>query len=982
MLAKIAPLGLTSRVFLTFAAGGILTVLVSAVTWLSFQRVAATQRALIDDAIPALDAAQSVAQLKVRLVHLADRLGRVESEEQLVPLENALLTQIGKMRDLLVLQRPDQASAPDNAGFLQAIEENLLRQSQTVRQRIALQEQERRLFALHQGAARTLAGLSETFVANAFTNTSASICTLYSQRDEQASGEAGMASVDRLIEVILDHLERMSELQLVCLTLDALLEQLEREFDATALARLERRFATHLEVLQRRLMDIGDPVRRDTGLAQFKVLSTAIEPDGLFALRAQNILLTQSLQSIRDEDTRLAAALTDRVTDLVKTSSNSLDVASDASRTAYNRGFIGFLATAGLLFLALVATLWTLLRFEVFGRLRSMEKAVRDVAAGNFDVDIPVGRNGPLAPLSRAVAQFRDNARERQRLERELMRYHEELEGLVESRTAELRKSNVSLEQLADAHDTARREAEEANRAKAVFLANLSHELRTPLSAISGCVELLSGTGMDASQGEYVHMIGYANSTLLDIVEDMLSFSRLEAGTCEPEATPIVIRDVIDDMLALQRVSRGTGNIALMQDIAADVPKVVLGDCGKLNQILLNLMGNAVKFTDEGSVTLSVRRLSSASEECVWLRFIVSDTGIGIPPDQCEEAFKPFVQLRHAGHRRQQGTGLGLTICRRLVELMGGEIRMDSVLGQGTQVSFDLPFEVAADLPEQAAVEVSSASMPQHPLAVLVVEDDEINRTVCERHLVSLGHHPIAVADGEAALQLLMGRHEPLDAALLDISLPGLSGLEVAQRIRGSLNGRWSSLPIIVMSAHVAGNTTEQVARLGAAHFLGKPFARNALARALAEAVARGKRPTPSHDARETDVAAHRATTQGTSLLDESFIREEIASLGTKTLGSLLALFCQDAEAAISELHHHTAMSDWQSLGKRAHRLAGAAGNLGFGMVIVQARRIEAAAGEAVVDKADITRMLEELRETGQRSCAALREKLAGADSG
>ena len=982
MVAKIAPLGLTGRVFLAFAAGGVLTVLLSAVAWLSFQHVAATQRAIIDDAIPALDAAQSVAQLNMSLIHLAERLGRAESEDELGFLENTLLAQTGKMRDLLVLQRMDQLSDPDSAGFLQAIETNLHRQSQLVRQRIALHQQERGLLALHQGAARTLANLSETFVANAFTTTSANICTLYSQLDGHASGEARLKSVDRLIEVILDHLERMSELQLVCLTLEALLERLEKEFDATAVAGLERGFATHLQVLQRRLMDIDDPVRRETGLAQFKVLSTAVEPDGLFALRAQEIRLTQYLQSMRDEDTTLAAALTDRVAALVKTAGNLIDVASDASRLAYNRGFIGFLATAGLLFLALAASLWALLHFEVFDRLRRMEQSVRDVAGGNLDVDIPVASNGPLAPLSRAVAQFRDNARAHQRLEGELLRYQEGLEGLVASRTVELMRSNALLEQLAEDHDTARREAEEANRAKTIFLDNLSHDLRTLLSAISGCVELLAGAGPDARQGEYIRMIGYANSTSLDILNDILSFSRLEAGVCEPEPEPIVIPDVIDDMLALRRMSRGAGNIALMQDIAADVPKVVLGDRPKLNQILLNLMGNAVKFTDEGSVTLSVRRLSSAPEGSVRLRFIVSDTGIGIPPDQCEGVFKPFVQLRHAGHRPQHGTGLGLTICRRLVELMGGEIRVDSVLGQGTQVSFELPFGVADHLSEQATVEVSNVPMPQHPLEVLMVEDDEINRTVCERHLESLGHHPIALGDGGAALELLKGRREPLDAALLDIRLPGLSGLEVAQRIRRSVNKRWSSLPIIVMSAHVAGNTTEQAARLGVAPFLGKPFTRNALAKALADAVAGGRGSTATCDAREADVAGHQAAAQERSLLDESFIREELDSLKAKTLGSLLALFCQDAEAAISELHHHAAVNDWQSLGKRAHRLAGAAGNLGFSVVIAQARRLESAAAEAVVDKADITRMLDELGEAGRRSCAALGEKLAGADLG
>lgn len=978
MATKIARLSLTGKVLLAFAAGGVLTLLVSAMAWLSFQQIATSQRAIIDDAMPTMDAAQSVAHLNLSLIALAERLGRAEAEDEVGRLEVTLREQLAKMRGLLAQERIERLSAHGGGDPLQSIEANLRQQSLVVRQRIVLRQQERVLLTRHQRAARALASLSESLVANALATPTATISTLYPQLEGQAPRDSLLESLDRLVEVNLDHMERMSELQLVCLTLKTLLEQFDNEYDATALAGLERRFASQLEVLGRRLSDIGDPTRRASGLEQFKTLSTAVQPNGLFAIRAQGIRLIASFQGLRDEGTTLATTLSDWVGALVNTAGKSIDVVSNTSRHAYNVGFIGFLMITALLFLVLVATLWALFHFQVFGRLRGMEQTVRALASGNYDADIPVLDNDPLAPLGRALEQFRVNARERQRLENELLRHHQELEGLVASRTAELRQSNALLEQVAEEHEVARREAEEANRAKAVFLANLSHELRTPLSGIAGSAQLLADTGLDARQGEYIRMISYANSTLLDIVEDMLSFSRLEAGKFDLEPTPIALREVIDDMLALQRVSVGAKNIVLIRDIAADVPELVEGDRRKLNQILLNLIGNAIKFTDEGSVTLSVQR-AAASEGSLRLRFLVSDTGIGIPPDQCEEVFKPFVQVEDTGHRRQQGTGLGLAICRRLVELMGGEIHMDSVLGQGTQVSFELPLEVPDRLPGQATVDVSNVRMPKRPLEVLVVEDDEINRTVCERYLESLGHRPIVLGDGEAALELLHWRSEPLDAALLDISLPGMSGLEVAQQIRQSVDGHWLSLPIIVMSAHVAGNTTAQFTGLGVACFLGKPFDRNALAKALAEAVAGGGEPMTQLAALEAGAAA---SAQDESLLDQGFIREELDSLGAKTLVSLLALFRQDAEAAMAELGQHAALNDWSSFGKRAHRLAGAAGNLGFRAVIALARRLESAAGEAAVDKAQIARMLEAFRETSRLSCATLADKLAATDSG
>ncbi|MCC4114243.1 TMAO reductase system sensor histidine kinase/response regulator TorS [Aromatoleum toluclasticum] len=967
-----ARLGLIGKLVLVLGAAALLTFTVATIAWFSFQQVVATQRAIIDDAVPAMDAVQAVARLNLRVGVVVERLGRAESPAEVDRLQQAAGEQLAEMHGLL--QRLEQrrfepALGTAVASTLDAIATNLGRQADDVRRRLALDRRERELLAGQQQAVLALVMLSESLAANASTATTATISSLYPLIERNPPKERVFESLDRLVEVNFDRMERMGEFQLACFNLKTLLERVEREDAPDALATLQSGFDGNLEILHRRLDDIIDPGRKASGVAHYTVLATATTPDGLFATRRQRLELVHNFMQLRDDGGVQAARLTDQAGAMVAAAHKAIDVAGDHSKRAVERGIIGFLAVGALLFVALMATLWVLFRYHVLGRLQGMESAVRALARGDFDVRITTRDNDPLTPLARALEQFRDNARERQRLEGELLRHQQELEDQVATRTAELQQSNTLLEHEVAEHAVARREAEEANRAKAVFLATLSHELRTPLSGVSGSVQLLRDTGLDARQQEYVRMIGYANATLLEILEDMLSFSRLEAGKLDFEHLPFALRDTIDNMLALQGVAARAKGIALVRDIAPEVPDILVGDRRKLNQILLNVIGNAIKFTDEGSVTVSVRSAPAGAAGKTQLHFTVTDTGIGIPPEQCAEVFKPFVQVEDAGHRRPGGTGLGLAICQRLVELMGGRIGLESVPGQGTQVGFDIAFELADALPQQAADTRPDAA--QRPLDVLLVEDDEINRIVCVRYLESLGHRPLVTGDGEEAIALLGQRRDPIDAVLMDISLPGASGVEVARDIRALDGGRWAAVPVIAMSAHVSADAVERYVGAGMAGFLSKPFDRAQLARALAAATAGCADEAP----RQAEPGADKGTDQ--EVLDLDYLAGELDSLGAATLARLLALFRADADAALNELDGHLATDDRQALGKRAHRLRSAAGNLGFLRVMAASRRVESAATAPATNREALPPMIEALRTDCRQACAALDDWLA-----
>lgn len=543
--------------------------------------------------------------------------------------------------------------------------------------------------------------------------------------------------------------------------------------------------------------------------------------------------------------------------------------------------------------------------------------------------------------------------------------------GLVRSYRGMEEKVRAPLEREVERHSVALRDAVQANDAKTVFLAALSHELRTPLSGISGVVELLQNTGLDTSQREYTRMIAYANTMLLEILDDMLNFSRIEAGKIDAEYVPFSLYAAIDDMLSLQTIQAQARGIALVRDISPDVPAVLLGDRRRLNQILLNTIGNGIKFTDEGSVTVSVSCQDFAAQR-VRLIFEVSDTGIGVPAEMCQEIFKPFVQVQGNRQGRRGGTGLGLAICQRLVHTMGGDIKLESQPGHGSRISFSLDFDVGHAVVDMAD-EQPSTKLPDPPreLVVLLVEDDEINRLVCTRYLALSRHHPLVAGDGRQVMHLLQGRVQVLDAILMDMNLPGISGIDLVKQIREMDGGAWKDVPVIMMSAEVSGDALERSLVAGTSAFLRKPFSLRDLNSALqtaTQAHAGGGVPAPLKNPPQ---AAQRTDSQ--ALLDVKWLESEMDALGVPLMLELLNIFRSSVAGTLAEISHAAALQRWDAVAAHAHRLQGAAANLGMAGVRATARALQEQAPNAMVDSALVGLTVNELERRCHDSCDELR---------
>ena len=395
------------------------------------------------------------------------------------------------------------------------------------------------------------------------------------------------------------------------------------------------------------------------------------------------------------------------------------------------------------------------------------------------------------------------------------LRRANDLEALVQERTAELAARNAELLR-------SQREAMEATRAKSEFLATMSHEIRTPMNGIIGLTYLaLQHEASDAIR-DYLAKIDVTSRTLLRIINDILDFSKVESGRMEFESAPFRLSDVLDNTMQLFTRAVEEKGLSLRLDMPDDVPQSLMGDATRLGQILLNLVGNAVKFTHKGEVVLSIRQVEG-SGDAISLGFAVRDTGIGITPDKLPMLFEPFMQADMSVSRRYGGTGLGLAIVRALVQQMGGAIHVRSVKGKGSTFSFTLPFGRPDTLPEAVPASGSEAAGALDGVRILLAEDNEINRLVATEILNMEGIAVEAACDGLEAVD--MARANAYDLILMDIQMPGLDGIEATRRIREFLPG----IPIVAMTAHTMKGDAERCLAAGMQDHVAKPIDPSAL---------------------------------------------------------------------------------------------------------------------------------------------------------
>ncbi len=494
-----------------------------------------------------------------------------------------------------------------------------------------------------------------------------------------------------------------------------------------------------------------------------------------------------------------------------------------------------------------------------------------------------------------------------------------------------------------------REAAEMANRAKSEFLANMSHEIRTPMNAIMGLGRLLAQTELSGTQEEYLTTLNRSSRSLLRLIDDILDLSRVESGQLELEESDFSLRRTLDQVVNLTTGLAATKGILLRTEISPNTPDWLRGDSHRLEQILINLVGNAIKFTERGAVDVTVapeERGGGEQSETALITFIVKDSGIGLSPDHIQRLFEPFTQQDSSTTRRYGGSGLGLSICKQLTELMGGKISAHGTPDVGSTFQVTIPFEIGDESrmtgkdPEGT---ISTEALQRIKGArLLVVEDNSVNQQIITTVLTQVGVAVTITANGVEAVAAVLAAKEPFAAVLMDLQMPEMDGYEATQKIRERLTAK--ELPIIAMTAHAFAEERHRCQSIGMNDHLTKPID---IAR-LHEVLIRWVTPPASEHApqkfsAETGLAAESkdASTTLPGLDVESALTR--LNISWDSYREFIIVFGREHKGDVDLIRERVATGDVEGARRVAHTLKGVAGNLGATALSTIADNLEVA---------------------------------------
>jgi len=457
--------------------------------------------------------------------------------------------------------------------------------------------------------------------------------------------------------------------------------------------------------------------------------------------------------------------------------------------------------------------------------------------------------------------------------------------------------------------------AQESTKIKEQFLANMSHEIRTPIHGIISLVKILSGTALNEEQKKYLDAVQYSADNLMVIINDILDISKIEAGKMTFEEIPFSIKSIAQHAIDLFNTKAQDKGILLELNIVNEIPKTLLGDEVRLSQVLNNLISNAVKFTHEGKVTLSLSLEQVYDDSCV-INICVRDTGIGIPKDKVSTVFECFTQTGDDITRKYGGTGLGLSIVKRITELQGGTIAIESELGKGTAFIVKLPYTIVEHSEiEESIVDQSEDLHLHHTLNVLVVEDNPINQMILQKILNDWGATIFIANNGLEAVELM--KVSQYDIILMDIEMPEMNGYEATKAIR-TLNTHGATVPIMAMTAHASSTELEKYKSVGMNDYMSKPFNQEDLKRTLLRLTGANLKMEDSTAVESLPMNLEVESSQ-TKLICLDGLRA--MSDDNEFIKDFIVLFMENMPDSIAKLKEAIGSKDWHTISQIAHKI-------------------------------------------------------------